>query len=188
MSAHQAQHRVATTCRLLEVSSSGYYGWLSREASEREQVDAELTKKIRAAHARSRGTYGAPRIREELVAEGTPVGRKRVARLMRAEGLAGVSRRRGIRTSRRSPHARPAPDLVERNFKADGPNRLWIADITYIPTWAGMLFLAVVVDAWSRRVVGWAMETHLRTELVLQALNMALYQRRPEQVIHRRLA
>jgi len=184
MRANRAVHRVSTMCRVLGVSPSGYYGWLSREASEREQADAELTKKIRAIHARSRGTYGAPRIREELVAQGTAVGRKRVARLMRAEGLAGVSRRRGIRTTRRSAHARPAPDLVERNFKADGPNRLWVADITYIPTWAGFLFLAVVLDVWSRRVIGWSMANHLRTELVVEALEMARGQRRPKDVIH----
>jgi putative transposase len=109
---------------------------------------------------------------------------KRIARLMRVAGLAGVSRRKGIRTTVRDERARPAPDLVERNFSAEAPDRLWVADITYIPTWSGFLYLAVVVDAFSRRVVGWAMATHLRTELVLEALNMALQQRRPEQVIH----
>ena len=112
------------------------------------------------------------------------MGRKRVARLMRAVGLAGVSRRKWITTTMRDRNARPAPDLVERNFMAPGPNRLWVADITYIPTWAGFLYLAVVLDAFSRRIVGWAMETHLRTELVLEALNMALAQRRPAGVIH----
>ena len=112
------------------------------------------------------------------------MGRKRVARLMRAAGLAGVSRRAWARTTVRDKRARPAPDLVERNFTANGPDRLWVADITYIPTWAGFLYLAVVVDAWSRRVVGWSMATHLRTELVLEALNMALCRRRPKDVIH----
>lgn len=184
MSANRAVHRVATMCRVLGVSSSGYYAWRSRTASERQQADAELTKKIRAVHARSRGTYGAPRIHAELLAEGTRVGRKRVARLMRAEGLAGVSRRRGVRTTRRSQSARPAPDLVERNFTSDGPDRLWVADITYIPTWSGFLYLAVVLDTWSRRVVGWSMQPHLRTELVVEALEMARGQRRPKDVIH----
>jgi putative transposase len=103
---------------------------------------------------------------------------------MRAQGLQGVSRRRSFHTTRRDASARPAPDLVERKFAADDRDRLWVADITYIPTWSGFLFLAVVLDAWSRRVVGWAMATHLRTELVLEALNMALWRRRPENVIH----
>lgn len=184
MSANRAVHRIATMCRVLGVSSSGYYAWRSRTVSERQQADAELTKKIRAIHARSRGTYGAPRIHAELLAEGTRVGRKRVAHLMRAEGLAGVSRRRGVRTTRRSQSARPAPDLVERNFTSDGPDRLWVADITYIPTWSGFLYLAVVLDAWSRRVVGWSMQPHLRTELVVEALEMAREQRRPKDVTH----
>jgi putative transposase len=139
---------------------------------------------MRAIHEHSRSTYGAPRIHAELEAEGIQVGRKRVARLMRAAGLVGVSRRKWMTTTVRDRDARPAPDLVERNFAAAGPNRLWVADITYIPTWAGFLYLAVVLDAFSRRIVGWAMATHLRTELVLEALNMALGQRRPAGVIH----
>jgi putative transposase len=171
-------------CQVLGVSPSGYYAWLSREPSVHRRTDAELTSKIRAIHARSRGTYGMPRVRAELAAEGTVVSCKRVARLMREAGLEGASRRRGFRTTRRDETARPAQDLVERDFAAGGPDRLWVADITYIPTWSGFLFLAVVMDAWSRRVVGWAMATHLRTELVLEALEMALWQRRPTEVIH----
>jgi putative transposase len=182
--AHQAAHRVATQCRVLGVSASGYYAWQHRPPSARAQADGALTEQIRAIHTRSRGTYGAPRIQAELAAQGTHVGRKRVARLMEAAGLAGVSRRPFVTTTRRDPTARPAPDLVQRTFAVDGPNRLWVADITYIPTWAGFLYLAVVLDAWSRRVVGWAMATHLRTELVLDALNMAVTQRRPTSVIH----
>jgi transposase InsO family protein len=112
------------------------------------------------------------------------VGRKRVARLMRALGVYGVSRRKGPRTTRRDSAHRPAPDLVARDFAVTGPDRLWVADITYIPTWAGFLYLAVVVDAWSRRVIGWAMASHLRTELVLAALDMAVEQRQPADVIH----
>ena len=171
-------------CRVLEVSTSGYYAWCKRSPSARAQADAELTSRMNAIHERSHETYGAPRVHAELEAEGIQVGRKRVARLMRTAGLVGVSRRKWITTTVRDRNARPAPDLVERNFVAPGPNRLWVADITYIPTWAGFLYLAVVLDAFSRRIVGWAMETHMRTELVLEALNMALAQRRPAGVIH----
>jgi putative transposase len=175
---------VATMCRLLEVSTSGYYAWRHRGPSARALEDAALTERIRGYHERSRGTYGAPRIHVDLVEEGIHVGRKRVARLMRAADLAGVSRRKGTRTTMRRSDARPAPDLVERDFTASGPDRLWVADITYVPTWAGFLFLAVVLDAFSRRVVGWAMATHLKTQLVLDALEMALGQRKPHRVIH----
>jgi len=171
-------------CRVLEVSTSGYYAWCKRSPSARAQADAELTSRMNAIHERSHETYGAPRVHAELEAEGIQVGRKRVARLMRTAGLVGVSRRKWITTTVRDRNARPAPDLVERNFVAPGPNRLWVADISYIPIWAGFLYLAVVLDAFSRRIVGWAMETHLRTELVLEALNMALAQRRPAGVIH----
>ncbi len=184
MKAHQAEYPIATMCRLLEVSTSGYYAWLKRGPSARALRDAELTETIEAIHARSRGTYGSPRIHAELAARGVRVGRKRVARLMREAGLEGVSRRKGKVTTRRDREARPAPDLVDRDFSVTGPDQLWVADITYVPTWAGFLHLAVVVDAWSRRIVGWAMAGHLRTELVLEALNMAVWQRDPENVIH----
>jgi putative transposase len=143
-----------------------------------------LTEKIRAIHAYSDGTYGAPRIYAELQDQGIQVGYKRVARLMRALGLQGVSRRRWPATTRRDPEERPAPDLVERNFTAGGPDQVWVADITYVATAAGFLYLSVVLDVFSRRVVGWAMANHLRTELVLSALEMALEQRRPDGVIH----
>jgi putative transposase len=182
--ANQAQYRVQSICRLLGVSPSGFYAWSSRPRSKRSQADEILLGAIRSIHERSRGTYGAPRVHAELAAEGHRVGRKRVARLMREASLEGASRRRQFSTTMRSADRRPAPDLVERNFTAEGPNRLWVADITYIPTWSGFLFLAVVLDAWSRRIVGWSMATHLRTELVLEALDMALGQRRPTAVIH----
>jgi putative transposase len=175
---------IATMCRVLGVSTSGYYAWRKRGPSARALSDRELTQKIRRYHRRSAGTYGAPRIQADLAAEGLCVSQKRVARLMREAGLEGVSRRKKTRTTKRDASKRPAPDLVERDFTADGPDRLWVADITYVPTWAGFLYLAVVVDTWSRRVVGWAMATHLRTELVLDALDMALWQRRPVEVIH----
>ncbi len=184
MSAPQAAHPIATMCRVLEVSASGYYAWRKRPLSARARADVELGAEIQAIHRESRGTYGAPRIHAELAAQGIHVGRKRVARLMRAAGLQGVSRCKQFRTTVREETARPAPDLVERQFEAAGPDRLWVADITYLPTCAGFLYLAVVLDAWSRRVIGWAMETHLRTELVLAALDMALAQRRPADVIH----
>jgi putative transposase len=183
VTAHQAVHRVTTMCRVLGVSPSGYYAWRKRPLSPRARAAVELTAQIEVVHRDSRGTYGAPRIHAELAAQGLPIGRKRVARLMRAVGLQGVSRRT-VRTTVRDETTRPAPDLVDRQFTAAGPDRLWVADITYVPTWAGFLYLAVVLDAWSRRVIGWAMASHLRTELVLAALNMALVQRRPTDVIH----
>ena len=167
-----------------DVSPSGYYAWLVRPASARARRDGELLERILAIHTDSRGTYGAPRVQAELRAQGVFVSRKRVARLMRQAGVRGVSRRRFVATTVRDERSVPAPDLVQRDFEVAGPNQLWVADITYIPTWAGFLYLAVVLDAWSRRVVGWARATHLRTELVLDALEMAVRQRRPRGVIH----
>jgi putative transposase len=174
----------ATMCRALGVSPGGYYARLKRPLSARARADGELSARIAEIHRRSRATYGAPRIHAELKEQGLRVGCKRVARLMHAAQLKGVSRRNWIITTVRDREARPAPDLVERNFTAPGPDCLWVADITYIPTWAGFLYLAVVLDAFSRRIVGWAMETYLRTELVLKALDMALAQRRATGVIH----
>jgi len=181
---NQAKYPVSTMCRLLEVSTSGYYAWRSRGRSRRALSDAWLIETISQIHSWSNGTYGAPRIHSELRDRGVHVGRKRVARLMKEAGLEGVSRRKKTFTTRRDPEARPAPDLVERDFRADGPDELWVADITYVPTWAGFLYLAVVLDVWSRRVVGWSMASHLRTQLVLDALDMALQRRRPTNVIH----
>ena len=183
MRAHQVDYSMHTMGRLLGVSPSGYYAWARRPPSQRTLADERLLVEIRSIHQRSRGTYGSPRVHAELQAQGTRVSRKRVARLMREAGLEGASRRR-FNTTVRDHGRRPAPDLVERRFTAEGPDQLWVADITYIPTWSGFLYLAVLLDAWSRRVVGWSMATHLRTELVLEALNMALSQRRPRGVIH----
>jgi putative transposase len=171
-------------CRVLDVSASGYYAWQKRPASRRAQEDETLLRAIRTAHAASRGTYGVPRLHEELRAAGVRVARKRIARLMRGAGLRGVSRRRFVATTQRDARQRPAPDLVQRCFRAERPNQLWVADITYIPTLAGFLYLAVVLDVFSRKVIGWAMEVHLRTELVLAALEMATARRRPTDVIH----
>jgi putative transposase len=177
-------HRIATMCRVLGVSPGGFYARRKRPPSARARAEAELSARIAEIHRRSRQTYGAPRIHAELRAQGIGVGCKRVARLMRAANLRGACRRQWITTTMRDRSSRPAPDLVKRNFSAPAPNRLWVADITYIPTWAGFLYLAVVLDAFSRRIVGWAMETYLRTELVLKALDMALGQRRAYGVIH----
>ena len=184
MSVNQADYPVRTMCRGLEVSPSGYYAWRVRGPSKWAQANAALLERIKEAHDESDGTYGAPRMHAELSEHEAQASLNRVARVMKQAGLQGVSRRKGARTTWRSKDAEPAGDLVNRDFTATGPDQLWVADITYIPTWAGFLYLAVVLDVWSRRIVGWAMRTHLRTELVLEALNMALEQRRPDGVIH----
>jgi putative transposase len=185
MSANQASFPTALMARVLGVSKAGYYAWLRRSPSAHALADVALLKRIRTVHATSRETYGAPRVHAELRAGGERHSRKRIARLMREAGLVGASRRRaGPVTTHRDQEARPAPDLVDRNFTATAPNQLWVADITYVPTAAGFLYLAVVLDAWSRRVVGWSMANHLRAELVLDALEMAVGQRRPRDVIH----
>jgi putative transposase len=184
--AEQAHHPVARLCRVLGVSRSGYYAWRTRPLSRRAEADARLAETIGRIHDRSRGTYGAPRVHAELRLEhAIRCGRKRVARLMRRAGLMGCHRRRAQRTTRRDEAAAPAPDLVGRKFAARAADRLWVADITYLPTWQGFLYLAVVLDAFSRKVVGWAMADHLRAELVVDALEMALERRRPaEGVVH----
>jgi len=185
MSANQARFPVAAMARVLGVSKAGFYAWLHRPPSAHAVADAALLKRVRTVHASSRQTYGAPRVHAELRAQGERHGRKRIARLMREGGLVGASHRRGGPvTTRRDKEARPAPDLVDRNFTASGPNQLWVADITYVPTMAGFLYLAVVLDAWSRKIVGWAMANHLRAELVLDAMEMAVGQRRPGNVVH----
>ena len=184
MRANQAVFPIAMMARVLGVSTAGYYAWADRAPSARAAADAVLLKRIRTVHATSRSTYGVPRVHAELLADGQRHGRKRSARLMRAVGIVGGRRRRGGVTTRRVKDARPAPDLVDRNFTAERANQLWVADITYMPSAAGFLYLAVVLDAWSRRIVGWAMETHLRTDLVLKALDMAIAQRKPTNVIH----
>lgn len=182
---NQATHSVGLMCRVLKISRSGFYAWCDRPLSARAQKDLWLTRKIEAIHRRSREAYGAPMIHAELADEhAIRVGRKRVARLMRTAGLRGATLRKFVVTTTSDPQAERAVDLVDRRFYSDSPNRLWVADITYIPTWAGFLYLAMVLDVYSRRIVGWAMETHLKTELILAALDMALVQRRPQGVIH----
>jgi putative transposase len=185
MNANQATFPIATMARVLGVSEAGYHAWRKRPPSKRQEADTKLLQRVRTIHVNSRETYGVPRVHAELRAGGEKHGRKRIARLMRAAGLVGASRRRsGITTTRRDREARPAPDLVDRKFAAPGPNRLWVADITFVPTASGFLYLAVVLDAWSRKIVGWAMANHIRAELVVDALEMAIGQRRPGDVIH----
>jgi len=184
MSSQAVHHSVSAMSRLLQVSKSGFYAWAKRRASARSIQDLELTRRIQSVHAQSRGTYGAPRVHAELVAEGKHIACKRVARLMRAKGLRGVSRRKWTTTTKRNWAEAVAPDLVQRDFRAAAPDQLWVADITYVPTWAGFLYVAVVLDAWSRRVVGWAFAGHLRVQLVLAALEMAIRVRQPRSVIH----
>lgn len=184
MKANQAQYPVRALCRVLGVSPAGYYAWLERAPCARVQTDARLTAAIRQAHECSHGTYGRPRLHVELREAGVRVGHGRLARLMREASIQGVSRRRGCRTTVRDPQRAPAPDLVRRDFSADAPNRLWVADLTYVPTWAGFLYLAVVLDAFSRRIVGWDISDSLEAAGVVRALSMAIEQRRPKGVIH----
>ena len=166
------------------MSESGFYAWLPRPPSKHARDDVSLIERIRAIHERSDGTYGAPRIHRELRANDVGVAKKRVARLMQEAGIAGIPVPRWTTTTVRDKRHRPAPDLVDRNFHATAPNQLWVADITYVPTWVGFLYLAVVLDVFSRRIVGWKMDVHLRTELVMDALDMAIFQRQPRSVIH----
>lgn len=170
---------VRTMCRLLGVSPSGFYAWSGRGPSARSVADADLTEAIRASHERSRGTYGSPRVHADLSASGIACGRKRVARLMVAAGLVGVHRRRSRPATVRDPDATGVPDLVRRDFHPAGPDRLWVADITELPTSQGPLHLATVLDAWSRRPVGWSMDPRATTDLVTRALDMAVGRRHP---------
>jgi putative transposase len=171
-------------CRLLGVSSSGYYCWRTRPPSERSISNEVVTEKIRLVHDQSRKTYGYRRMTTELVeVHGEQIGQDRVARLMSIAGIQGLTRRKFCRTTRRDKRARPAPDLLKRDFCASRPNERWVADITYVPTWAGFLFLAVVVDIFTRKVVGWSMAANQNTELVTNALQMALLRQRPHGVV-----
>ena len=175
----QAAYPITLLCRVLDVARSAYYAWARRGVSARARADADLATQIVAAHARSRGTYGTPRVHAALRAAGVRTSRRRVAHLMRAGGLVGCHRHRRARTTITDPAHAPAPNLVARDFAAPAPDRLWLGDITYVPTGEDWLYLAVLLDAYSRRVIGWAMADHLRTELALDALTMALCARRP---------
>ena len=184
MSAHQAVFPIRTMARVFKVSASGYYAWRGSPASARATADLDLTPRIRTIHAASRGTYGVPGVHAEFKADGIAIGKKRIARLMQAAHLVGAGRRRSITTTRRDLEHRPANDLVLRNFFVEKPNELWVADITFLPTFAEFLFLAVVMDAWSRRIVDGAFSTDLETRVVPDALDMALATRKPQIVIH----
>jgi putative transposase len=185
--AENAEHRVSRLCSVLGVTRAGYYAWRRRPPSARRRRDVELERLLRAAFSDSLETYGAPRLHAELRARGVRVSKKRVARLMHEAGLQGVSRRgkrrRVVPVS--GPAAPPAPDLVRRRFHASCPDELWLADITHVPTWEGWLFLGLVMDVCTRRIVGWSMREDLQAELVVDALGMAVTRRRPNgRVIH----
>jgi putative transposase len=174
----KAHHDVAALCRLLKVSRSGFYAWLSRPPSARALADEVLTVQIRAAYDANRRVYGAPRIHAELADAGVQVGRKRVARLMRQAELVGCHRRkRSFSITRADPQAEAAPDRVDRRFVASAPNQLWVADVTYVPTVQGWLYLACVTDVFSRMVIGWSMASHRKTDLVVDAVAMAVHRR-----------
>ena len=172
---------VAVACRVLKLSRSGYYEWRSRPIPPRQQENEYLVKLIERIHAESRGTYGWPRVAAELrLGLGLPVNHKRVARLMRQAGLQGLYRRRRRGCTIRDPAADPAADLVNRQFTVDRPDRLWITDITEHPTAEGKAYCAAVMDAYSRLIIGWSIAEHMRTELVTDALGMAILRRQPE--------
>jgi putative transposase len=181
IAAERTEHSVKTMCRVLGVSRSGFHAWAKRAPSARAREDARLTERIREIHALNRRVYGSPRIHAELVmADGERVGRKRLERLMRQASISGLVARKRGRTTVRVPGVRVCEDLVDRAFLTSAPDRLWVADITYLRTWEGWLYLVAVQDVYSRRIVGWAMDSHMRAELVTDALQMALARRRPE--------
>jgi putative transposase len=179
VAAEKTNYPISLICRILGVSRSGFHAWELRPPSDRAVSDAWLTERIRKLHERSRGSYGARRIHLDLRDEGIHVGRKRVERLMRAAGLSGYVKRRKGKTTIRVEGVRAAEDLVDRNFVADGPNQLWMSDIKEIPTWEGKLYLASVLDCFSRKVVGWSMRDEMPAELVVDALEMGLARRQP---------
>jgi putative transposase len=181
ISAERASFPVSVMCETLGVSKSGFHSWEKRAPSDRALSDAWLTSRIAEIHENARGVYGSRRVQAELrLGQDIVVSRKRIRRLMRDAGISGLVKVKKGRTTIRVPGVRVADDLVERKFRPDAPNVLWVADITYLRTWEGWLYLAAVQDAYSRRIVGWAMTEHMRTELVADALGMAVHRRRPE--------
>ncbi len=173
--------KISLMCTLLGVSESGYHAWARRPPSDRALSDAWLLEKIKQIHAENRQVYGSPRVHAELrMAHGVRVSRKRVERLMRQAGISGLLNKKRGRTTIKVPGVRVADDLVERRFTAPAPNVLWIADVTYLRTWEGWLYLAAVQDAYSRRIVGWQMAEHMQAEIVVDALKMGISRRRPE--------
>ena len=177
--AEKANHPVAVLCSALGVSRSGFYDWRARGPSQRSVRDRRLVSHIRAAHKRSRGTYGRPRMQAELAEQGIDVGQRRIGRLMRSEGLAGVPRKRFRVTTTADERCQASPNLLNREFSAERPNQAWVTDITYVQVGSQWLYLSVILDLFSRKVVGWAAEPHLRTDLCLQALRAAVAVRQP---------
>jgi putative transposase len=181
IAAEKAEHPIGLLCEVLDVSRSGFYAWSMRAPSDRELSDAWLLERIREIHAANRGVYGAPRVHAELrLGHGIRVGRKRVERLMRSAGISGLVAKKRGRTTIRVPGVRVADDLVQRQFRPSAPNVMWVADITYLRSWEGWLYLVAVQDLYSRRIVGWSMADHMRSDLVVDALNMAIARRHPE--------
>jgi putative transposase len=179
IAAEKADHPISLMCRLLGVSKSGFYAWEQRPPSARAVEDGRLRARIRAMHERSGGSYGARRIFLDLRDEGERIARKRVERLMRVEQLSGYVKRRKFRTTFSVQGVRVAEDLVERDFDPPAPDRLWTSDIKYVSTWEGTLYLASVIDCFSRKVVGWSMRADMQAELVVDALEMAIGRRQP---------
>ncbi len=173
----KALYPVSLLCRLLKVSRSGYYAWASRKPSRRAVADEVLALQIKAFHEQSRRTYGSPRIWLDLRDAGLHVGRKRVPRLMAENGWQSVHRRSWRHFTKADPQAEPAPDRLHRDFTAAGLNEKWVADVTYVPTVQGWLYLAIVLDVFSRRIIGWSMDTHRKTQLVCDAVKMAVANR-----------
>lgn len=180
IAAEKTNYPISLMCRMLGVSRSGFHAWERRVPSDRSLADARLGEQIRTIHAESRATYGARRVHAALRHRGVRVGRKRVERLMRQESLSGLVPKRYRRTTIRVPGVRVADDLVARDFRPAGPNELWVADIKYVRSWQGWLYLAAVMDCYSRRIVGWSMRPNLEAELVVGALEMAVARRRPK--------
>jgi putative transposase len=178
----RAHHAVSLLCSVLNVTRQGFWAWRRRPVSQRRQADERLKRRILKVWNDSDQIYGAPRVHAELrLGEGLAVGKKRVARLMREQGIHGVSRRRGrVRTTVPDPKAPPAPDLVKRVFTAGRPDQTWVADVTYVPTHEGWLFLAAVMDLYSRKIVGWSMRDDLQAPLVVDAISMAIARRKPK--------
>lgn len=177
--AKKAEFSVSLMCKVLGVSRSGFYAWQSRPTSNHVKRDRVLTVKVRAIFTKSKGRYGAPRVHRALRNEGEKVGKKRVARVMRAEGLKARSRKRFVVTTQADPKSKPAPNLLDRQFDQEQPNKVWAGDITYIPTKEGWLYLAVLLDLFSRKVIGWKLCTSMNAELVIGAFNQAQIVRQP---------
>jgi putative transposase len=180
---HQGRFSLGALCRVMSVSRAGYHAWRNRQPSRREREETELLARIKAAHEQSRGTYGSPRIHQELKANGVACGRHRTARIMRKHGITARPKRRFVVTTDSRHNLPVAENLLGQQFGSEKPNARWVADITYVWTGEGWLYLAVILDLWSRRVVGWAMDKSLDRSLVIAALNAALRLRHPTEAL-----